>query len=119
MTDGFTLYGSPHSLFTYKVVLLLRLSRQAFSFRYVSFQRGMHRTAEFRALSRWSQVPVLRHGERTLLQSNPMLEYLAETLNVFTAADDNARRQIREWLSWEADRLTRRRIMPMGFASAN
>ena len=55
----FTLYGSPHSLPTYKVALMLRLSGAPFSFRYVSFQRGMHKTPEFLALSRWSQVPVL------------------------------------------------------------
>ena len=55
----FTLYGSPHSLPTYKVALMLRLSQQPFSFRYVSFQKGMHKTPEFKALSRWGQVPVL------------------------------------------------------------
>src|ERR1700692_3220043 len=55
----FTLYGSPHSLPTYKVALMLRLSGEPFSFRYVSFQKGMHKTPEFLALSRWGQVPVL------------------------------------------------------------
>jgi hypothetical protein len=40
---SFTLYGSPHSQFTYKVALMLRLAGQPFAFRYVSFQRGMHR----------------------------------------------------------------------------
>jgi len=33
----FTLYGSPHSLPTYKVALTLRLSGAPFAFRYVSF----------------------------------------------------------------------------------
>jgi glutathione S-transferase len=42
----FTLHGSPHSQFTYKVALMLRMSGAPFSFRYVSFQKGMHRTAE-------------------------------------------------------------------------
>ena len=60
----FTLYGSPHSLPTYKVALMLRLSGQPFSFRYVSFQKQMHRTPEFLALSRWGQVPVLLDGDR-------------------------------------------------------
>ncbi len=65
----FTLYGSPHSLPTYKVALMLRLSGEPFSFRYVSFQKGMHKTPEFLALSRWAQVPVLVDGGRTYLQS--------------------------------------------------
>jgi len=64
MTSDFILYGSPHSQFTYKIALMLRLSRQPFAFRYVSFQRGVHRTPEFLALSRWGQVPVLVHQER-------------------------------------------------------
>ncbi|MDB5579579.1 MAG: gst-2, partial [Bradyrhizobium sp.] len=55
----FTLYGSPHSLPTYRVALMLRLSGAPFSFRYVSYQKKMHRTPEFLALSRWGQVPVL------------------------------------------------------------
>ena len=48
----FTLYGSPHSLPTYKVALMLKVSGEPFSFRYVSFQKGMHKAREFLALSR-------------------------------------------------------------------
>jgi glutathione S-transferase len=104
MVETFTLYGSPHSQFTYKVALMLRLSGVSFSFCYVSFQRGMHRTEEFRAISRWGQVPVLKHGERVLVQSGAILEYLAETLGTF-AGDAAARQHIREWLFWDADRF--------------
>lgn len=105
MSESFTLYGSPHSQFTYKVALMLQLSGAPFSFRYVSFQKGMHRTPEFRALSRWGQVPVLAHGSRVLVQSNAILEYLADTLGHFGARDPASRQQIREWLYWDADRL--------------
>ena len=77
MSDVFTLHGSPHSQFTYKVALMLSLSRQPFGFRYVSFQKGVHLTPEFRELSRWGQVPVLQHGNQTLVQSGAILEYLA------------------------------------------
>ncbi len=105
MTDGFILHGSPHSQFTYKLALMLRLSRQPFRFRYVSFQKGMHRTAEFRALSRWGQVPVLQHGGRVLVQSGAILEHLADSLGTFRGRDDVARQAIREWLFWDADRL--------------
>ena len=106
MADELTLYGSPHSLFTYKVALMLRLSGAVFSFRYVSFQRGMHRSPEFLALSRWGQVPVLRHRERALVQSAAILEYLAEVLGRFSGASEPVRQDIREWLCWDADRLT-------------
>jgi glutathione S-transferase len=81
----FTLYGSPHSPSTYKVALMLRLSGAPFSFRYVSFQKGMHRAPEFLALSRWRQVPVLMDGGRVHLQS-------AAILDVFCLAMSRLRR---------------------------
>lgn len=130
MNGPFTLHGSPHSLPTYKVALMLRLSRVGFTFCYVSFQRGMHLTPEFRALSRWGQVPVLEHDGRVLLQSAAILEYLSETLDSFGAVDRNARQHIREWLFWDADRLMpplygwygvelgRQKLLPLSFDEA-
>jgi glutathione S-transferase len=127
MSDGFTLHGSPHSLPTYRVALMLRLCHQGFIFRYVSFQRGMHLTPEFRALSRWGQVPVIEHNGRVFVQSAAILEYLARTLGSFGAGDDEACQQVREWLFWDADRLMpplyawysvelgRRKLLPLSF----
>jgi glutathione S-transferase len=124
---GFVLHGSPHSLPTYRVALMLRLCGAGFSFRYVSFQRKMHQTAEFRALSRWGQVPVLEHDGRVLLQSAAILEYVSETLGRFGGADRDARQHISEWLFWDADRLMpplyswysvelgRRGLLPLSF----
>jgi glutathione S-transferase len=101
----FTLYGSPHSLPTYKVALMLRLSGEPFSFRYVSFQKGMHKTPEFLALSRWGQVPVLVDNGETYHQSAAIVEHLAETLGRFQGPDPAARRVVREWLYWDVDAL--------------
>jgi glutathione S-transferase len=130
VASGFTLHGSPHSLPTYRVALMLRLGGAGFAFRYVSFQRGVHRTPEFRALSRWGQVPVLQHDGRVLLQSAAILEYLSETLGCLGAADADGRRDVREWLFWDADRLYpplygwygvelgRRKLLPLSFDPA-
>jgi len=56
----FVLYGSPHSLPTYKVALMLHMSGEPFSFRYVSFQKGMHNLALAKAsgidVGRWKNV---------------------------------------------------------------
>jgi len=101
----FTLYGSPHSLPTYKVALMLRLSYQPFSFRYVSYQKKMHKTPEFSALSRWGQVPVLVDDGRVYLQSAAIVEHLAETLGRFQGPDSVARQHVREWLYWDVDVL--------------
>lgn len=121
----FTLYGSPHSLPTYKVALMLRLCGEPFSFRYVSFQKEMHKAPEFRALSRWGQVPVLLDGERRYVQSGAIGEYLAEVLGRFQACDQDARQAAREWLFWDLDvlfppifgcygvQLDRRQLLPL------
>src|ERR1700730_7004926 len=101
MSKRFTLYGSPHSLPTYKVALMLRLSGQPFSFRYVSFQKGMHKTPEFLALSRWAAVPVLIEDGEIYLQSAAIVEHLAETLGRFQGNDSTTRRHVREWLYWD------------------
>jgi glutathione S-transferase len=105
MTNRFKLYGSVHSLPTYKVALMLRLSGEPFSFRYVSFQRGMHKAPDFLALSRWAQVPVLIDGERVYLQSAAIVEHLAETLGRFQGPDSATRQAVREWLYWDVDVL--------------
>src|SRR4051812_18571633 len=125
MMPRFTLYGSPHSLPTYKVALMLRLSGEPFSFRYVSFQKGMHKAPEFLALSRWGQVPVLVEGERVHLQSAAIVEHLAETLSRFQGATPATRQAVREWLYWNVDvlfppifncysvQLGRRKLLPI------
>lgn len=129
MSEGFVLHGSPHSLPTYRVGLMLRLCGIGFRFRYVSFQRGMHLTPEFRAVSRWGQVPVLEHDGRVLLQSTAILQYLSETADRF-GGDPALHQDIREWLFWEADRLYpplygwygvelgRRKLLPLSFDDA-
>jgi glutathione S-transferase len=121
----FILYGSPHSLPTYKVALMLRLCGAPFSFRYVSFQKDMHRTPEFRALSRWGQVPVLAEDGRVRVQSAAIVEHLAETLGRFQGPDAAARQAVREWVCWDLDalyppvfgsygvELGRRRLLPI------
>jgi len=128
--NEFVLHGSPHSLPTYRVALMLRLCGVGFRFRYVSFQRRMHLTPEFRSLSRWGQVPVLEHGGGALLQSAAILEYLSEVLGRFSGDGARPRQEIREWLFWDADRLYpplygwysielgRRKLLPLSFDDA-
>jgi glutathione S-transferase len=87
------------------VALMLHVAGEPFSFRYVSFQRGMHKTPEFFALSRWGQVPVLIDGDCVYLQSAAIVEHLADTLGRFQGPDPVARQAAREWLYWDVDVL--------------
>ena len=82
-----------------------RLTGEPFSFRYVSFQKGTHKTAEFLALSRWGQVPVLVDSGRIYNQSAAIVEHLAETLGRFQGPDVATRQVVREWLYWDVDVL--------------
>lgn len=84
---------------------MLRLSDEPFSFRYVSFQKGMHKTAGFLAKSRWGQVPVLIDRECALVQSAAIIEHLAEVLGRFQGSDPATRQAVREWLYWDVDAL--------------
>jgi len=109
---------------------MLRLCGAGFSFRYVSFQKGMHLTPEFRALSRWGQVPVLEHDGQVLLQSAAILEHLSRALGRFGGGDASTAQKVREWLFWDADRLMpplyswygvelgRRGLLPLSFDPA-
>ena len=102
----FTLYGSPHSLPTYKVALMLRLSDEPFSFRYVSFQKGMHKTPEFQALSRWGQVPVLVDWRTASTSSRrPSSSIWPRRSAGFRGHDPATRQAVREWLYWDVDVL--------------
>jgi glutathione S-transferase len=109
---------------------MLYMSGEPFSFRYVSFQKGVHRTPEFKALSRWGQVPVLLENGHIRLQSTAIVEYLAETLGSFQGADSDTRQLVREWLYWEVDvlfppifnchgvELGRRNLLPISVQAA-
>jgi len=49
---------------------------------------------------------VLRHGDVTLAQSNVILRYLADVLGRFGGADEAERREIAQWLDFEADLMS-------------
>lgn len=104
--SGFTLHGIALSGPTYRVALMLSLSSQPFAYRHVDMMRGAHRSPGYRALNRFGQVPVLEHAGLRLCQSHAILEYLAETLGKFGAGDVATRQRLREWLFWDADRLS-------------
>ena len=77
---------------------MMRLCRTQLHVSLRQLPAGMHQTPEFRALSRWGQVPVLEHDGRVFVQSAAILQYLAKTLGQFGAANVEDRQHIREWL---------------------
>ncbi|HLT77778.1 MAG TPA: glutathione S-transferase family protein [Ferrovibrio sp.] len=106
MPAACTLYGSFLSAPTYRVGLMLALCGLPFDYRHVDLSKGEHKTAEFLELNRFGQVPVLVHDGLNLCQSFAILEYLAEVTGKFAPATMEERQRIREWLFWDADRLS-------------
>jgi glutathione S-transferase len=99
-------YGSTNSMPAGKVALMLALAGVPHSYRFVDLAQGGQRRPDYLALNRFGQVPVLRHGDITLAQSNVILRYLADALGRFGGANEGERRQIETWLDWEADLMS-------------
>jgi glutathione S-transferase len=119
---GFTLHGMGLSGPTYKVALMLTLCGERFSYRHINLREGAHKRPAFLAINRYGQVPALEHGELKLCQSAAILQYLSEVLGKFGGADGPTRQRSREWLFWDADRLSpgvlRTRAIARGFFKA-
>ena len=103
--DSFLLYGSFLSAPTYRVALMLRLCGLRFDYRHIDLAAGEHKSPDFRTINRFGQVPALRHGETVHVQSNVILQHLADHAGRYQGADAAERAAIAETLAWEADRL--------------
>lgn len=99
------LYGNRLSGHSYKVRLALVLAGIPHEYRHVSLHLPRtERPADFRATSRWDEVPALRAGELHLVQSNAILSWLADEMGVLPGLPRE--RQLRqEWLAWESNRI--------------
>ncbi len=107
MTAPYKLHGIWLSGPTYKVGLMLALTGQKFDYEHVNLREGAGQKPEYKAKSRWGQVPCLTVTStgRHLTQSAAILGYLALTTGKYAGANADEQQEIREWLLWNADRL--------------
>jgi glutathione S-transferase len=101
----FTLYGSPHSLPTYKVALLLRMWRSHLHSDMSVFKRKCIRRPSSWLSPAGVQCLLLVEGKRVQVQSAAIVEYLSDALDRFQGPDPIARQAVREWLYWDVDAL--------------
>ena len=106
MDDRLTLYGSFTSSSSYKPMLYLSLAQLPFSFRTVDLKIGKQNEPEHLARNRYGKVPVLCHRGLTIVQSNVILSYLAQTTGHFEGKIEQDRWTAREWLDWESDAIS-------------
>src|SRR3984957_12125800 len=103
MDDRLTFFGSFTSSSSYKPMLYLSLARLPFSFRTVNLKIGKQNEPEHLARNRYGKVPVLQHRGLTIVQSNVILSYLAQTTGYFEGKTEQDRWTAREWIDWEPD----------------
>jgi glutathione S-transferase len=106
MDDRLTLFGSFTSSSSYKPMLYLSLARLPFSFRTVNLKTGKQNEPDHMARNRYGKVPVLQHRGLTIVQSNVILSYLAQTTGCFEGKTEQDRWTAREWLDWEPDAIS-------------
>jgi glutathione S-transferase len=100
------LYGNRESGHSYKVRLALTLMHAPHDYRRVdiSLPRAQ-RPAEFLAVSKFGEVPVLIDRSQAYVQSDAILLHLAQRELKFHGRDAVDHDQVREWLFWEANRI--------------
>ena len=100
-----TLYGNRLSGHSYKVRLALMLADVSHDYVHVDLAVPREqRPEDFRAASRFGEVPVLVADGTALCQSNAILQWLANNFGQLSG-EHGARETVREWLSWEANRV--------------
>jgi glutathione S-transferase len=100
------LYGNRESGHSYKVRLALTLMHVPHEYRPVDITLPCEqRPAEFQAVSRFGEVPVLVDREQAYVQSDAILLHLAQREHKFYGRDAIDHDQVREWLFWEANRI--------------
>jgi glutathione S-transferase len=104
--DRFTLFGNRESGHTYKVRLMLSLCGLAHEYTEIDISLARDQRPEpFRSLASYGEVPLLLHNGRPYVQSNAILQHLAEHTGRFGGESPQRMERVREWLFWEANRI--------------
>jgi glutathione S-transferase len=102
----FILYGNRESGHSYKVKLMLALTQTPHEYHSAPIDLPRdQRPAEFQAVSKFGEVPVLIDRGQAFVQSDAILLHLAQRTGKFFGRDAVDRDQVREWLFWEANRI--------------
>jgi glutathione S-transferase len=101
------LYCHRESGHSYKVALALALMGVPFEQRAVDLNLPRNeRPHDFRAASMFGEVPALIDEDGlAVCQSNAILDHVARRYGKLDGETSSARTRVREWLSWEANRI--------------
>lgn len=101
------LYCHRESGHSYKVALALTLMNVAFEQRPVDLNLAREKRPEdFRRASMFGEVPALVDEDGlAVCQSNAILDHVARRYHALDGTTPAAKTRVREWLSWEANRI--------------
>lgn len=103
-----TLYGAKESGHSFKVRQYLLLADIPHDYRAIDIATPRdQRPADFQAVARYGEVPVLVHDGVVHVQSNNILLHLARRFGKLGAEDELGWSAITSWLFWEANRIGR------------
>ncbi len=100
--DALTLHAFSLSGHSHRAQLLLSLAELSHELVHVDLKQGAHKRPEFLRLNPFGVVPVLRHGDFVISESNAILQYLAETFpsaSAYLPRDAPSRALVQRWFS--------------------
>ncbi len=99
--EKFVLHGFFASLPSCKVGLMLSMCGAKWDYKHVDLMNGRQKAPEHVAMNRFAQVPVLKHGDRAVCQSDTILWYLAQQTGKFGGRNEDERLRVSEWMNWD------------------
>jgi glutathione S-transferase len=101
-----TLYGFGESGHSYKVALMMTLTKTPYTLRFVDFFKGEARSPEFLAINEMGECPVLEVDGRIMTQSGVIMSYLVRKTGQFGGATDEENDEILRWVLWDNHKLS-------------
>ena len=100
------LYGHPDSGHAFKVKFCLNAAGIDHDYEFVDiFSDREVRDPEFLQRSKFCEVPLLTDHDKSLIQSNAILIYIATEYKVFGGLSSLELQACMEWLVWEANKI--------------
>ena len=90
----------------YKAALMLNLCSADWEAKFVDFFNGGALTDEYREINDMAEVPTLEAKDLTLSQSGVILDYLADTFELYDAPSVPTHREVLRWILFDNHKLT-------------
>lgn len=98
-----TLWGAQPSLNTQKTAMMLTLCGLPFDFEKVLPREGQHMTAGYMKMNPYGRIPVMRHGDLWLRQTQTQIDYLARLTGLYLPATREEEWGVMDWHNFSTD----------------